>query len=347
MRTLSTLVIALVAASQLGATDCGKIIQDPGFDHWCGDQLCYWKLERGAIERVPTWHDGDDGAELIGDDVAISQVTAVTSDDTHCIRFAMLADVEETAEVRLEADVFDDGTVDWSERIPTSSWEKVTFRIGLRGSYEGIKFRITKVGSGHATLAQIGADVPDEGGCPSFVDITARPLGARCTLDTDCAGGICEEYVCSACRDDAACATGEVCGREDHAPGGRVDWHTCVAAASRAIGELCFAASECASGACDGGFCGECGGSVVCDGGAACEPVAGASIQMCDTGARALGEACASDVQCASGACAGTPVGFCDDWGLWPCYVDGECPVEGDLSPGTCTFMAVAGGTCQ
>lgn len=170
MKHLSTLIVAVVAASQLGATDCGEIIDDPGFDHWCGDdRLCYWTTERGEIRRVPTWREGDDGVEFVGGDVAISQLTEVNSGDTDCIRFEFLADVSETAEVHLEADVFGDGTINWTERVPTSSWEKVTFLIGIRGWYEGILFRLTKVGDGRAVLAQISAEEAE--GCPTYVDV--------------------------------------------------------------------------------------------------------------------------------------------------------------------------------
>jgi len=172
MRTLGPLLVIAVACSQLGATDCGEIIEDPGFDHWCGDdKLCYWTTERGEIRRVATWREGDDGAEFVGNDVAISQMTEVNSDDTDCIRFEFLADVEETAEVWLEADVFGDGTINWTERVPTSRWEKVTFLIGIRGWYDGILFRLTKVGSGRTVLAQISAETAE--GCPSYIDISS------------------------------------------------------------------------------------------------------------------------------------------------------------------------------
>jgi hypothetical protein len=51
---LTSLHVAAIAASQLGATDCGQIITDRGFDLWCGDRLCYWKPERGDVAQVPT-----------------------------------------------------------------------------------------------------------------------------------------------------------------------------------------------------------------------------------------------------------------------------------------------------
>ena len=42
----SSLLFIVLAASQMGATDCGQVLRDPGFDLWCGEDLCAWKLER-------------------------------------------------------------------------------------------------------------------------------------------------------------------------------------------------------------------------------------------------------------------------------------------------------------
>lgn len=331
MRNL-TFAAIVIAATQLGATDCGEIIEDPGFDHWCGDRLCYWDIERGDIRRVATWHAGDDGAEFVGDDVAISQMTEVTSTDTDCIRFEMIADVEETAEVHLEVDVRGDGTIEWRERIPTAYFEKVSLRIGLAGPYEGVRFRLTKVGSGRAVLAHIGAEVADDG-CPSYVDVGVEPLGTFCyEEDVWCESNLCTGFVCSECE-DGSCADGELCGR---AATGAL-YYSCVAAGSRAVGEPCFADGECTNGLCNDELCTECEGAGDC-GGAACVGVPGIHLARCDVTGRASGAPCVLDGDCASGACAGTPVGTCDGH---PCYDDSLCESQ------TCTFLAVAGGTCQ
>ncbi len=191
--TLSTFVVTAAALSQLGAGECGEILTDPGFDLWCGDRLCYWELERGAIEQVPTWIEGDDGVDLVGDDVAISQVSGADWISTDCIRFEMLANVEETAEVMLEADLGNDGTIDWSGRIPTSSWERVSLRIGIDVPYAGVRFRITKVGRGRAVLAQISAETAAD--CPSSISERSRSDGELapappCTVSPE-PGGTC------------------------------------------------------------------------------------------------------------------------------------------------------------
>src|SRR5438105_10923360 len=88
LSTMWTVIAATLAAGQLGATDCGGgITRDPGFDLWCGDALCAWKIERGDIRRAPTWHEADAGVELVMPDTAIEQFTPVNSLDGTCIRF--------------------------------------------------------------------------------------------------------------------------------------------------------------------------------------------------------------------------------------------------------------------
>ena len=47
---------------------CGEppILDNNGFDLWCGDELCHWSTDKGAVERVPTWHSGDVGGTFSG-----------------------------------------------------------------------------------------------------------------------------------------------------------------------------------------------------------------------------------------------------------------------------------------
>src|SRR5688572_1125478 len=78
------IIVVLAAASQLGATECGQVLRDPGFDLWCGEELCAWKLTAGDIRKVPTWHEGDAGVELVGTHAAIQQLSPVDSGDGHC-----------------------------------------------------------------------------------------------------------------------------------------------------------------------------------------------------------------------------------------------------------------------
>jgi hypothetical protein len=137
--------------------ECGDVIQDPGFDLWCGAELCAWELEKGTIERVPTWHERDFGVELIGDQVVMSQLAEVNGLDVTCIRYEMIADIEDTATLTLEMDLGDDGTIDWQRQIPSSDWALLSYLVTLPTDYQGIRFRIRKEGPGRTILAEIEA----------------------------------------------------------------------------------------------------------------------------------------------------------------------------------------------
>src|SRR5437660_8478969 len=114
-------VLAVVALSQVGATDCGQVLRDPGFDLWCGKALCAWTVERGTVAKVPTWNEGDPGVSFVGTDVAIAQLAPVNGGDSNagCIEFDLIANVDENAELELDVDVNGDGSVELTERIPT------------------------------------------------------------------------------------------------------------------------------------------------------------------------------------------------------------------------------------
>lgn len=190
MRARFPILVAL-ALTQGGATECGQIIDDRGFDLWCGEELCNWTLEKGEVRRAPTWHDADSGVEMVGDDVAISQDTPVEDADGHCVRVTMVADVEESAEVRLAVDVNVDGTVESDERIPTSDWRKLTYLLRMPEGYQGVRFRLSKVGSGRAVLANIGAEIAEESACTSPALATAPPATTTCAT-VGLAGGRCQ-----------------------------------------------------------------------------------------------------------------------------------------------------------
>nr|MBA3539008.1 hypothetical protein [Deltaproteobacteria bacterium] len=255
MRT-STLVVCVLAASQLGASECGggPVLRDPGFELWCGETLCAWKVERGEIQRAPTWHSSDSGIAFVGDDVAISQLSPVNSTDGSCIQFDLVANVADTAEMFLDIDVEGDGTVERSERIPTSAWKPLTYLLRFASPFDGVRFALVKRGPGTAVLAQIEADLVASSECAGLTPIEAapRPNGARCnigliTLEGDgneqCASGRCASHQCMGCDlDDATtcpAAAGEVCGLGDPTSPLLAVPTQCVAAAARELAEQC------------------------------------------------------------------------------------------------------------
>ena len=177
------LSIVLLAATQLGATDCGEVLRDPGFDLWCGDQLCTWKVVRGDAKRVDTWHDGDSGVELVGLDAAIAQLSPVTNVDGRCIEFNFVANVESDAQASLNIDVYGDGSIERTLPIPTSDWEPLSYKILMATPFTGIRFELAKLGRGEAVFANISAQIA--GGCDGLPEVpTGRP--AACVTGGTC-----------------------------------------------------------------------------------------------------------------------------------------------------------------
>jgi hypothetical protein len=175
-RSAALLFLATVFLTQTGYNECtGDVLHDPGFDIWCGDELCSWDVEKGEVRKVATWHDGDPGVDLVGDEAAISQLA--DSPPVDCLRFSLVADVSEDATVTLEMDLGDDGTVEYERSIPTSHWAELTYLVELEGE-DDIRLRLRKTGPGRAVLAQIRAvDNPE---CGGEAVTTVPPLGASC-----------------------------------------------------------------------------------------------------------------------------------------------------------------------
>lgn len=357
-----TLLIAVLAASQLGATDCGQVIRDSGFDLWCGDELCAWKTERGAVKRVATWNEGDPGVELVGSDVAIEQLTPVDSGDGTCIEFTLVANVDRGADVELDVDVFGDGTIDHHERLPEANWKPLTYDLLIKAPYSGIRFELAKTGDGTAQLANIGARTVQDG-CAGLVPIDPgpAPLGAICdesAMDTGCASGLCQlvhdpdalfgvTAACAQCDDAHPCDASSVCGLHEPTSPVLEPSNGCVAPAHKQLGERCIIDAECASSTCAAGRCSSCSGTTC----STCAPAWTSGPSVCGPGMHlgATGAPCGTDADCASARCLGSERKECSDGR--PCATAIDCPFgtgsDAPLQNGACTTVGVQGGSCQ
>ena len=349
---IPSLFILAAAVSQMGATDCGNVLSDPGFDLWCGDKLCDWKIERGSITRVPTWNQGDPGVELDGSDVAIEQTSPVASSDGSCIEFDMITDVSIDAQVVLNIDVYGDGSVERTETIPTASWAPQSFKLNIKGVYSGIRFEIAKSGSGHAVLAQIGAKIVDSGCDTAPIIPGPAPLGAPCD-DQGCALGTCIAGICTDCT-DGSCPANQTCGLGEATSPLRTSPRECVGTGSHQLGEQCAVDNECASNICSPsdfygfGNCSSCRTSADCSG-QSCAPGwsdPNHSPDVCAPGEQlaASGAACATNSDCGSNVCSGVPRMQCIDGRA--CSTDLNCPFE-NLKQTACTIVGVQGGNCE
>ena len=357
---ITTILFTVAVASQMGNTDCGQAIRDSGFDLWCGDQLCAWKLERGDIKRIPTWNAGDSGVELDGSDVAIEQLSPVDSGDGTCIEFTLVANVDKNVDVELNVDIFGDGTIDHHERLPAASWKPLSYDLFINAPYRGIRFELAKTGSGKAQLANIGAKTVEAATCNGLTPITVgpAPVGAYCDYNNQasCASDICSlvsdpssfiglTAACSACDATHPCTGNEVCGL--HEPTSPLFWDSngCVAPAAKELAERCSVNEECASGQCTNGRCSSCTGTC------ACGPswTGGPSVCNARSHLGATGSPCGTDDDCASSTCDGAERKECEDGR--PCATAIDCPFGiGSAAPlqnGACITVGVQGGSCR
>ena len=137
----------------VGAAACETdLIDDPGFQLWCGEELCAWELEEGEIRKVPTWHTHDYGVDLVGAPVLLSQAALRSAS---CVRIEVTSRVEEDAMVTVEVDADSDGEVDWT--VPVDSSDRFVGQVQdveLDLSYEGV-FYLRKSGQGEAVVARL------------------------------------------------------------------------------------------------------------------------------------------------------------------------------------------------
>jgi hypothetical protein len=281
---------ALFALASLGGACDGDVLTDPTFRTWCGDELCAWTTESGAVRRAPTWHRHDYGVELVGAPASIGQDASGATGapefllgdlaaQPRCLRFTTLADVDAAAQVSVAFDFDRDGRVDLEQPIAETNFRPTRTELTAPYAYDGLRVTITKRGEGRAVLAQMRLQSVD--GCTAPpVERSPQPLGAPCTAAGagECASGVCCGGRCSECCDGAAydvtaddpsfpavaCVDGGRCGpREGALPeaDGRVPkwlYATPVPAqcdpglGQRAAGAACVADDDCASGACEG-----------------------------------------------------------------------------------------------
>ena len=143
------LAAALLSTAATCETD---LIEDAGFQLWCGERLCAWDLEEGEIRKVATWHTHDYGVELVGAPVLLSSPSARSGSS---VRVEVVSDVAQGAMVSVEIDRDGDGAIDRVLPVPPSDgfvsrvWQS-------EGSVDasGVFF-VRKSGEGRAVVARL------------------------------------------------------------------------------------------------------------------------------------------------------------------------------------------------
>ncbi len=358
MKTHTTILLLILATPVLRGDGCSPAVDDPGFELWCGESLCAWTVEAGAVARVPTWHPADFGVELVGNDARISQLLARRVD---CLGVRTLADVGEGASLELAIDFYDDGTIDHRQPILGDAWALSSFAITPPERYEGARVMVLKAGTGRAVLAELAVSERGRSACTAApVEVREGALGMSCARDSSCTSGFCEPglalpegrapaKVCAACRETVECGSWRVCGLVTDTD--RLPHKACVPRAADPLGAACATDEECASGVCCGGTCSTCcAGGPGCASGETCANGLAPADQLmsgmpdpawrCDPGQRLRdsGEPCTDVSDCRSQTCTSTrALGFC--WG------NGRDCIEGD----GCDVCVVTArpGVCQ
>ncbi|HKU42848.1 MAG TPA: hypothetical protein VJR89_32035 [Polyangiales bacterium] len=329
---------------------CGseELIHNPMVERWCGAHPCGWQVD-GKIERIGTWHSHDFAVELQSDQATLSQVNmTVDAERAQCFSFSLIADVSKQTKLFMELDFLNDGHVEFSQRLPPSSWQRRTFLVKTPTWYEGVRFIVRKDGPGHAALAELRAQVSDD--CTGErVKLAHRPQGVRCSGDDECENGRCTFGTCAFC--DGDCESGRICGPEGYH--GRLV-ERCVLPGRAGFGDACSSDAQCRDGVCCNGMCSDCcPDSHACADGASCAPAIGldglafdAYPFQCAPGEhRGLrGARCTANEDCQSSVCSGAGPG-CD-------LLDCQHPDEADGGTvsncnWTCPRKVLKLGTCD
>lgn len=307
--------------SLLLATGCigePSALSNTDFNLWCGDSLCSWTTEKGKIRRVATWDDADYGVELASTPTVISQEANLSALGTSCARFSFMGNVQAEAEVRLELDFSSDGTVDYSEGVPSLAWRRVDLLVNLPPQpYSSLKVLLDKQGKGTAIFAGLAMKSAEHcGGDP--IHLSHLPIGSLCTDDADCDSEHCVEWIrlqptgnvavrtCAECRVGGECSEGFVCGLKTETPSG-LGAMACVPLEGQSNGTLCTEAAQCEHDVCRDGVCAECWRDADCGDGGKCGSVRAETDLVfagcIAPGMKPSGASCGTDDECASGAC--------------------------------------------
>jgi hypothetical protein len=325
----------------------------------CIEFSCLWQTEAGSIEEVGSWHKAAKAYRLVGTPARITR--KVDASLPVCMEIDLTANVARDAQLELQLDFGDDGSIDSRVQVGPGEWTRRLYYVRTPLSARHLRTYIAKQGPGEAAIEHIalqrgegecaalppttladGSTCLDDASCTSGYCVLGKcsPCGAggcaegtSCRADKDCNGGACAAGVCRACAATGSCGAGEGCSADTQCAAG-----TCVFGGKPSLvhypeldgvcGE-CNADADCASGKCANGECADCATDADCSGGLRCR-----YADLFETGARSCvprfdgilprGALCEVDAECAAPLRCGGPPGRLKRCGL-SCRTSADC----------------------
>lgn len=130
---------------------------NPGFDACPPAPLCDW-MSSGEVRSVATWHEADEGVELLGAPVSLWQQVDPFSGGP-CLTFQLVADVAAEADVAIRLDFGDDGNAEYTDAVPAAHWTLLTYQHPVPEAAERLRISIDKRAQGRAVFARLQLSV--------------------------------------------------------------------------------------------------------------------------------------------------------------------------------------------
>jgi hypothetical protein len=248
-------------------------------DPTCAETLCGWEVKAGNVSPSGSWHEHQRAVQLDGMPALITKRLDYVR-NVQCFSMGVLADVDEDAQLVLQLDFNDDGTVDTSTPVPAVRWRHVELGIRPPPEFRAVRLNLLKQGPGTVRIAQLVLDSNIDD-C-KLAKPTTLADGSLCSNDYTCSSGRCLLGHCASCP-EGGCNEGDACRSSDECRDGACAAGVCRACAKNGscpTGQGCSIHGQCASGNCvfgeqpslvkypgNDGICGDCDEDADCGGG--------------------------------------------------------------------------------
>ncbi|MEY4508460.1 MAG: hypothetical protein RLZZ450_582 [Pseudomonadota bacterium] len=358
------LFLLLSCCALTGCADAGGFVDEELVDSTCAEALCGWETRAGALVPSASWHEHQRAIELADVPTRITRKISGTP-NVPCLTLNFLAEIESDAQLEVQLDYNDDGSIDSRSFVPALRWRKTSVPLRTPSEYRSLRITLERQGAGAVRIATLRL-TSDRTACVEKPP-TALSDGALCSIDQTCASGRCVLGHCARCGAEG-CEEGELCRASDECRDGACAAGICRACAKRgdcAAGLSCSVPGQCAGRSCnqaalpsttafpgEEGTCGSCATDAECPGAfcvlgrcAGCRTIEDcASGQVCayDDTLEASHRACRSpftsivprgglcevDADCVTGLRCGAAHGRAKRCGI-SCAVDGDCGANG------------------